>query len=1304
MAEWRENDKNKGKGKSQINRSTAKSAYQLKFLFELERTDPLGNANSCSVQLVWTYNPKAVTSQLADDWKRIAAGPFLACRSTRELSLAKTKGRTIDLSDVSTFTPAYDRDRGSFVPAYKKTLDLAVAWRENLGLCRKERYLSEGDARRLEESFDRFAQIYSDVLKNFASRGAGDESNLRQLSAYEDLLATSVAVARGDRNRELLLKPVLQIGVAPVDGGAPAAVCLPWHPLKIGAMWRKARLVADLLSRLLSEDEPLFGDTRLFFKDLAQDLAHPLYPEVVVSWFGKTPELLVVDDVVQDYSLHELPTASSDEPEVTNDNPSEGSACVEDLVQRYLALNPHERANTSVVLFNCDSARLPQAVIERVGRMQSDDEDFRCQVLLRHVDGERLRDVYTSILDSDLGSDAYNPSEATRDFMARLRISVIADQAPAPDPKDGCPHDIVFSQDVISRHAKLEWFAERADPADFRTLLPSRWSRRRPAAADDLKSAVYLCCPVQSAVGWAYLGAVAAVLLGDGDRDDRRRMIPARQLSFTDQRTSEIFTETHNLGAWVVNFDELLDRRQLMNQNVRVIRYKQTSTQGRNLIISSSAPLGLLRSMILHRLGVLDLGLSNADLVDLANRLIADANDVSGDIVLRAAKSGRSASELIGVVLSRALVRDRLGSDGLAGWYFLDDYAAWLGQREEQLADLLAINPHLAEDGTMRISMVVSEAKYVEIGGLAAKKKESQKQLRDTLRRFEEALFAEPERLDRQSWLSRLADLMLDGIRVPASHDFDMSEWRRAMREGRCEIELEGCSHVFVPTAKDDADLTDAYQIPGAENAFQEIYGRSALKRLLHDYRAGKDTCDVVRSLGFDHLDRSPIWRRTKAEVQAVAPNTSLSDTSASTTPGADPASSPPLEVVHDLSIEDVSNSAHSNVSEPSMRFEAGDVVRIEESAEDMEWLATVSVTARSALQQLHLQAKILDKRLTPNSALLKFQGSAQMTVDQVMKKRSELLTTFGLNILSIRPEPGAIMIAIERPQRKAIAVGKLWEVWNPQPGEKANQELLIGIRESDGSPLFLSPGGRHAPHTLIAGSTGSGKSVLMQNIILGIAATNTPEQAQIILIDPKLGVDYFAFEGLPHIKGGVIDDQEESISTLSELTVVMDARYAQFKENRVSDLASFNAKVAPKDRMPVIWVVHDEFAEWMLTEDYKQGVASIVSRLGVKARAAGIYLVFAAQRPDANVMIPQLRANLGNRLILRVDSEGTSEISLGEKGAERLLGKGHLLAKLEGERDLCFAQVPLVGSAFIEEFVRSISGPSHELPKSIWA
>ena len=209
-----------------------------------------------------------------------------------------------------------------------------------------------------------------------------------------------------------------------------------------------------------------------------------------------------------------------------------------------------------------------------------------------------------------------------------------------------------------------------------------------------------------------------------------------------------------------------------------------------------------------------------------------------------------------------------------------------------------------------------------------------------------------------------------------------------------------------------------------------------------------------------------------------------------------------------------------------------------------------------------------------------------------------------------------------------------------------------------------------------------------MQNILLGIAATNTPQQAEIILIDPKQGVDYFQFEDLPHLGGGAITDDQRAIERLQSLVIEMDARYSRLRQARANNITAYNMKVDLADRMPTIWLIHDEFAEWMLVDEYKEAVSTTVQRLGVKARAAGIHLIFAAQRPDANVMPMQLRANLGNRLILRVDGEGTSEIALGDKGAEKLLGKGHLIAKLEGETNLVYAQVPLASSDFSDELI----------------
>lgn len=101
--------------------------------------------------------------------------------------------------------------------------------------------------------------------------------------------------------------------------------------------------------------------------------------------------------------------------------------------------------------------------------------------------------------------------------MARLRIGIMADQAPVPDPKDGPPADMVFLQDVIARHAGMEWHSETCVPVNSETFIPARWSRRRPSPSDDMKSVVYLCCQVQTKEGWSFITALTTFIRGDWD-------------------------------------------------------------------------------------------------------------------------------------------------------------------------------------------------------------------------------------------------------------------------------------------------------------------------------------------------------------------------------------------------------------------------------------------------------------------------------------------------------------------------------------------------------------------------------------------------------------------------------------------------------------------------------------------------------------------------------------------------------------------------------------------------------------------
>ena len=1280
-----------------VNRSVAKSALQLKFLLELEVELSTGTTETVFKQLIWTYDPNAVASEFPGDWSRLSQHSLVRCRVNREPVSGKGRYQSLDLRNVRTLYPAYGQDRGSFVATYKKENDLSLSWPTNLGEVQEQQWVSVSTAASLLVAFRDFERSYLEAIQGFTEDGLACAQLVEQAERYGVLLDAVCRWALGDRNRERLLRPLLEVGTVAVEGGRVTAVVTPWHPLRLAAIANKALQVSALIRHLLTAEDIYFGDSALFFKELKHELIHPFYPEIVLGWLASKPELLSITDYHLDYSLHEAPVISNDGHDDTNESPAETSALIVDLTKRFLSLYPHERTNLSVVLYNCDSARLPHALVDKMTELHENEEDMRCQIILRHRDGIKLRELYEKIIESsDADADSFVSSEVAKDFMARLRIGIMADQAPVPDPKDGPPADIVFLQDVIARHAGLEWYPETCVTVDEAKFVPARWSRRRPSPTDDMKSVVYLCCPVQTAAGWSFITALTTFLKGDWDGAEGKRLLPARKLDFNDPLTSSIFREIHNLGNWVVNYDELLDRRQLLNQSVKVIRYKQGATQGRNILVSSTASLSLLRSMVVGRVKDLNLELSDQECRELTERFINDANEVSGDIVLRAAKRGRNASELIGVVLSRYLVRHELGINRRFGWYFLDDYAEWLGQREEQIADILALSPEQAEDGALRLAVIITESKYVEYESLHVKRKESQKQLRDTVRRIHDAIFGDPKRLDRDLWLSRFSDLLLNGIQFPANSPIDLAAWRSAVREGECGIHMRGYSHIFVSGPSDAPDCSDFTTVAEAEHSWQEVFSRMHLREVVMSYWKNLNPTGIRKTIAGENIWSTQTYQAPSTRIQIVH---RLKD-NAKDSNGASTMEKQSVDFSNSPVVLDPITKSIESTIEPTPPTSAwiypvvGELIAnysggSKDSAADEEWLKQTESRCKGALQQFQLQSKLLSKSLTPNAALLKFQGSANLTVEQVLKRRSEFLTTHGLNVISVRAEPGSIAIAIARPNRRVLHLAEVWKTWNPDSSH-GNYNLLIGIKEEDNAPLFLSPRS-NAPHSLIAGSTGSGKSILMENIVLGIACTNTPHQAKIVLIDPKLGVDYFAFEGMPHLQDGIIDDQDKAIQKLEDLVVEMNRRYAVLKANRVSNIFDLNNKPTATERLPFLWIIHDEFAEWMMTDSYADAVSNIVGRLGVKARAAGISLVFAAQRPDANVMPMQLRANLGNRLILRVDGEGTSEIALGEKGAERLLGKGHMAAKLEGEAQIIYSQVPFVDGLFLADVIDAL-------------
>jgi S-DNA-T family DNA segregation ATPase FtsK/SpoIIIE len=1291
------------------------------------------------VQLHWSGTPIAVSINLPEDLKRLLDDPLLRLQVQRNRVSRKGEAQRVSLSNYMSFEPEYGQSAGTLVPREDRRLRWREAWLAALAKTVERSAISRSDAERITLSFDDFESRYSAALVATAAGVVSDPAILEQAERYGELLASlaPVMTAEMDVPRRELVEPLLALGVVQIVDRVPSAIVAPWHPLRLAATAVKTRRVATFINHVIQANSVDFGDLPLFFRDFREQLRHPHYPEAVLGYRGESPALLVVADTLDDYSLAEEP--HPEEADWRSDSePGEAAGRVKDIVQRYLDLQPHEQANLSVALYNCESAGLPIAAIEALSDLQ--ESDVHCHVVLRHENVTVLRRVYTELLEhADADPDALVASETSKNFMANLRVGIQLETPASLGPRDARAVDIAFLDDVVSRRASVKMLPAPNEAAAPHLLahVPGHWSYRLPVGSEQTRALRYLACPEQPQASLEQLRATLAVIEPVAGSAPYR--LPVRELAFSDPATSTLLKDVHNLAEWVVNHDDLLEPEQLRNLDVQVIRYRRDATRGRNLIVSSTSQSGLLLALVQRRLQALNLGLSDVDLRILASQLVHDASKISGEIALRATKRGEFAGELIGVVLSHALVRGELGATSPQAWYFLDDYAGWLGQREGGIADLIVLSPQQV-DGKVALRIRVTEAKYIADAQAPDMRKKSRAQLQNTVNRIREALFGNPGRLDRDLWLSRLSEFLVQASHAAAAMQA-FTGLQRAVRDGTARIDLRGYSHLFLSGPLGSVVESSREELPQecGSHALQETFSVDAVRDLLLRYFRKQPLAPAREAAqpGSRPWEREAFalpaprstWAHPKSSRAApiggaeVTPGT---EASVGATAEGGPEVRPAQEVVVVHTDAGGSDGSMASVDDdddvsPATPVEIGDGggetqrefaeslqqrARRVDMPSDNAWLDETVLRLRQALTSYQLQAQVIGKRLTPNAALIRLQGSDRLQLKDIESRRSLLMTSHGLTIINVGARPNEIVVSIGRPERETV---RLWDVWAQQPPQRAVDEpdlcLLIGLRELDGEPFFLNLGEQrgsiptHAPHTLVAGTTGSGKSVLIQNLLLDLAIRNTPERVHIYIIDPKQGVDYFALEGLPHLQGGLIVDQEQALTLLEKLVAEMDRRYVLFKHARVNKLAAYNAKVGPSQALPLIFVVHDEFAEWMLTESYRDSVTSLVSRLGVKARAAGIHLLFAAQRPDSNVMPMQLRDNLGNRLVLRVEGEGTSEIALGMKGAERLLGRGHVAARLSGEPEVTFGQVPFLADDDIAQVVVSLTASSASRP-----
>ena len=304
-----------------------------------------------------------------------------------------------------------------------------------------------------------------------------------------------------------------------------------------------------------------------------------------------------------------------------------------------------------------------------------------------------------------------------------------------------------------------------------------------------------------------------------------------------------------------------------------------------------------------------------------------------------------------------------------------------------------------------------------------------------------------------------------------------------------------------------------------------------------------------------------------------------------------------------------------------------------------------------------------------------------------------------------LAPIPGRNSVGIEIPNSRSEAIF-MRTVMESDAWRTTTMELPIILGKNvAGRPILLDLA--RAPHLLIAGATGSGKSVCMNTLIMSLLFRFSPEQLRMIIVDPKT-VEMASYKTLPHLIAPVINDAAKVPIALRWAVNEMERRYQMMALAGVKNLRGYNARPsgAPPplfdgepipERLPFLVIIIDELADMMASSDTRAEVEMLISRITAKARAAGIHLVVATQRPDTKVITGTIKGNLPTRIAFKVVSNTDSRVILDRVGAEDLLGRGDMLLLPPGASDLERIQGAMVDDSDIEKVVEFVSAQAEQ-------
>lgn len=346
-------------------------------------------------------------------------------------------------------------------------------------------------------------------------------------------------------------------------------------------------------------------------------------------------------------------------------------------------------------------------------------------------------------------------------------------------------------------------------------------------------------------------------------------------------------------------------------------------------------------------------------------------------------------------------------------------------------------------------------------------------------------------------------------------------------------------------------------------------------------------------------------------------------------------------------------------------------------------------------LKNFSIPVEMRDVKVGPTVTQYTLKPAQGVKLSQITSLSNDLALALAAHPIRIEaPIPGQSLVGIEVPNQKT-AIIRLREILSSKAFKQRGNNLTLALGRNVAGDICLADLAR-MPHLLVAGSTGSGKTIFLNTIILSLLYQNSINDLKFIFVDPKR-VELTLYEGLPHLLTPVITDVTKTVNALKWAVKEMDRRFDLMAEAKKRDISSYN-NAHPNEKMPYIVIIIDELADLMAVA--AQDVEACIIRLAQMARATGIHLVMATQRPSVNVITGLIKANVTARVAFSVVSSGDSRTILDFSGAEKLLGRGDMLftyAELSKPKRLQGAYVSDEEIKRIVNYLKEVAEPDYE-------